>query len=59
MLSVGAASAQGPFYQGETLELIVSTSAGIDWHIDVKGGDDVQAHAKKVIEPPAEGVARM
>jgi hypothetical protein len=58
MLSVGAASAQGPFYQGKTLELIVSTSAGIDWH-DVKGGDDVQAHAKTVIEQPADGVARM
>jgi hypothetical protein len=32
---------------------------GIDCHIDVKGGDDLQAHAKKVIEPPADGVARM
>jgi hypothetical protein len=32
---------------------------GIDWHIDVKGGDDLQAHAKKVIEQPADVVARM
>ena len=55
MLSVGAATAQGPLSQGKTLKWIVSTSAGIEWHIDVKGGDDVQARVKKVIEQPADG----
>lgn len=31
----------------------------LDWHIDAKSGEELQAHAKKVIEQPADVVARM